>query len=108
MGKIDDMRRQREERHAQDERAKARREAAATVKLPSSAPSTSAVPPIVVDAEPTVRVAQPTTTNRRPAAAAEGVCSVCGKVRSLQHGLISSHQKGLGKFCAGSRKPPAA
>ena len=112
MGKIDDMRRQREERHAQDERAKARRDAAATVKLPSPAttPATAStatsIPPLVADPEETVPVAQ--ASSRRPTEADEGVCAVCGKVRPLQGGMISSHQKGLGKFCPGSRKPPAA
>lgn len=39
--------------------------------------------------------------------ALEGKCSVCGKMRALSNGLIGDHQKGLGKFCAGSRKAPA-
>lgn len=44
-----------------------------------------------------------------PAAAADdvGACSVCGKSKPLQRGLIASHQKGLGTMCPGSRKPPA-
>ncbi len=36
-----------------------------------------------------------------------GKCSVCRKTLALQHdGMIGSHQKGLGKHCPGSRKPP--
>jgi hypothetical protein len=41
------------------------------------------------------------------AAALEGRCSVCGKLRALDRGLVMSHQKGLGKACPGSRKAPA-
>lgn len=102
MGKIDDMRRQREEQFARDERA-ARARASAT---PGAAPATveGAVAPI--EAEATLRVAPP-STKRKPVADEEGVCSVCGKVRAVQGGMIASHQKGLGKFCPGSRKPPA-
>lgn len=36
-----------------------------------------------------------------------GTCSSCGKAKPLQRGVIASHQKGLGKLCPGSRKPPA-
>jgi hypothetical protein len=39
-------------------------------------------------------------------AAVKGRCSVCGKVRVLDRGLVSSHQKGLGKACPGSLKQP--
>jgi hypothetical protein len=41
------------------------------------------------------------------AVAVEGRCSTCGKVRALENGLVTSHQKGLGKACPGSRKAPA-
>jgi hypothetical protein len=41
------------------------------------------------------------------AAGVEGRCSSCGKVKALQNGLVTSHQKGLGKACPGSRKAPA-
>ena len=37
----------------------------------------------------------------------QGRCSGCGKLRALNNGLIANHQKGLGKMCVGSRKPPA-
>lgn len=36
-----------------------------------------------------------------------GRCSVCGKKKAVEQGLVVSHQKGLGKMCAGSRKAPA-
>jgi hypothetical protein len=36
-----------------------------------------------------------------------GTCSACGKAKPLHRGVLASHQKGLGKMCPGSRKPPA-
>jgi hypothetical protein len=35
-----------------------------------------------------------------------GTCSACGKPKPLQRGVLANHQKGLGKMCPGSRKPP--
>jgi hypothetical protein len=37
----------------------------------------------------------------------QGRCTGCGKTRAVERGPIASHQKGLGKACPGSRKPPA-
>ena len=69
MGKLDDMRRQREAQHT------------GTATPPAEAPAS--------DSD-------------------TGKCSVCRKTLALQHdGMVGSHQKGLGKFCPGSRKPPA-
>jgi hypothetical protein len=73
MGKVDDMRKQREAQHA----------AAAGGDPDPEAPAD-------VDAS-----------------ADTGKCSVCGKLKALQNGLIAPHQKGLGKMCIGSRRPPA-
>jgi hypothetical protein len=42
-----------------------------------------------------------------PNAEIKGKCATCGKLRTLQNGLVSNHQKGLGKACPGSRKAPA-
>ena len=36
----------------------------------------------------------------------EGRCSGCNKRKAIDRGLVVSHQKGLGKMCPGSRKPP--
>lgn len=36
-----------------------------------------------------------------------GKCATCGKALAIQRGVVAQHQKGLGKFCPGSRKPPA-
>jgi hypothetical protein len=77
MTKIDDMRRLREAAYLGDARVTPRRGKGA---------ATPAVP---------------------DAAALEGRCSVCGKLRALDRGLVMSHQKGLGKACPGSRKAPA-
>lgn len=80
MGKVDDMRRRREAQH----RAAAPTDTDAT---PSDEPA--AVAAAEAEAEPT-----------------SGVCAECGKVKAVQRGLVVSHQRGLGKFCPGSRKPP--
>jgi hypothetical protein len=70
MGKLDDMRRQREALHG--DKTASPEEAAAT-----ETDSTT------------------------------GKCSACRKTLALQHdGTIGNHQKGLGKMCPGSRKPP--
>jgi hypothetical protein len=135
MGKVEDMRRQRELLFAQNERAAAARAAAA--KAPTgAAPAPLPAPPAALPASPAATsdddlgeaseptpAAAPGRGGRRagPAAAGkaarsprgarggdeQGACSVCGKQRPLQGGLVSSHQKGFGKMCAGSRKPPA-
>jgi hypothetical protein len=69
MGKLDDMRRQREAQYAG---------------------------------------ADAVVADKAAAEATSGRCASCRKTLALQHdGLIGSHQKGLGKFCPGSRKPPA-
>lgn len=79
MGKLDDIRKQREAQFAQQER-EAGGQASATnvVGLPS----------------------------KRSSEVIEGKCSECGKLKAVQGGLVVSHQKGLGKMCAGSRKEP--
>jgi hypothetical protein len=79
MGKVDDMRRRREAQH----RAAHPDEAAAT-------------PDATADGGGDVAVSDADT----------GACSVCGKVKALQRGVIASHQKGLGTMCPGSRRPP--
>ncbi|MGO8995614.1 MAG: hypothetical protein ACLQVI_20075 [Polyangiaceae bacterium] len=88
MSKIDQLRRQREEQHERQEQ-QAGTPAAKSARIVTSAPVLAA---------------------RHVKSAGddlEGKCSVCGKVRALQNGLVTSHQKGLGKMCPGSRKEPA-
>ena len=93
MGKIEDMRRLREQQFAESE--------VAVAKHAKAAPASSAVEvaaPKAVAAEP-VKVADSDV--------AEGKCPECGKTKPVQNGVMASHQKGFGKNCAGSRKPPA-
>lgn len=102
MGKIDDMRRQRERQVAE---ADARR---------ASAPTQSGVEPAAPPPAPKRDVAAALTAAHAALAPkapspddAKGTCSVCGKTKGLANGVLVQHQKGLGKPCAGSRKPPA-
>lgn len=139
MGKVEDMRRQRELIYAQNERAAQARAAAASKAAAEVAPPApprgeppADVAPAHAPAEPTeaAEAAEPEAGGERgagkraapkrsagklsrPARAGrggeeQGACSVCGKQRPLQGGMVSSHQKGFGKACPGSRQPPAA
>ncbi len=94
MGKIDDMRRIREQSFADMEKrgAKAppavRNEPAANADPPAPAPARNAKAGAGADAT-------------------EGKCAECGKTKPVQNGVMAQHQKGFGKVCAGSRKAPA-
>ena len=91
MSKLDQLRRQREAQHERQEQQ---------ARAPGIAPSAKS---------PAVAVPAPEIRRRdvKPAEeGAKGVCSVCGKLRVLNGGLVSNHQKGLGKMCPGSRKEP--
>jgi hypothetical protein len=103
MGKIDDMRRLREAQYAERERGAKQRATGSVGDAPSAAvPDAEVIEAEAVDAEP----APPRSSGRRGAAADEGTCSACGKVKPVQNGLIAVHQKGLGKVCTGSRRAP--
>lgn len=92
MSKIDEMRRQREAQ----QKAREANDKGRDSKEP--APKLAAVVPLRPgNFEPAAPVDPEATT---------GKCAECGKVRSLERGLVSQHQKGLGKLCPGSRKPP--
>jgi hypothetical protein len=98
MSKIDQLRRQREEQHARQQ------EQTGTPKAPARAKAAEPAEPTPVAApKPPSALA-----SRKPKAGedAEGTCSVCGKTRPLANGMVSNHQKGFGKMCAGSRKEP--
>jgi hypothetical protein len=103
MGKIDDMRRQREAKAAADERAQKARASGTTISARASVPVV--VP--VEDVPVTVETSAPIAMRKKAAAATEGACSVCGKIRPVHKQQVATHQKGLGKVCPGSRKPPA-
>ena len=96
MSKIDQLRRQREEQHdRQVEQLRAPGPGSRAKSAPVAAPAPAPAPVLAA------RRAKVATE------ALEGSCSVCGKMRALNNGLVSNHQKGLGKMCPGSRKEPA-
>ena len=92
MGKLDDIRRQREQQFVEQQSAP-----------PVRAAKKTAVVAEVVTTAGRTGAAQ----SRRAVDEGEAKCAVCGKLRPLSNGLVADHQKGLGKFCAGSRKKPA-
>ena len=105
MGKIDDMRRLREEQFARNARAN---EGAAKKASTASAPSTaSAAIPSASAAAPRASAKAASYEEKASSAAEEGKCPTCGKMKPLTNGLLANHQKGFGKACAGSRKEPA-
>ena len=92
MSKTDQLRRQREAHYAQQEE--------------QASKSEGKIAPVVT-APITATPAVVATRAKTSADAEEGKCAVCGKVRALSNGVVSNHQKGLGKMCPGSRKEPA-
>jgi hypothetical protein len=112
MGKTDDLRRLREAQHAQRESAIRTASGARAAAAPPPAPAPSLAEAIedavVPTAKPKAAVSGRAARVARAAAADDtGTCSSCHKAKPLQNGVIASHQKGLGKMCPGSRKPPA-
>ena len=79
MGKLDDIRKQREAQFAQQEGD-------------AGTPARSAV----AKSRPAQKASE----------VIDGKCAECGKLKAVQSGLVVSHQKGLGKMCPGSRKAP--
>jgi hypothetical protein len=101
MGKIEDMRRVREQQFADNDK-RANEDKRAVAKNGTKEASTATAAPAI-----TPRATAPKETASPTADADEGKCSVCGKMKALTNGLVASHQKGFGKACAGSRKEPA-
>jgi len=97
MSKIDEIRRQREAQHAQNTRDN---------KAEAAQPKAAKVVPIRPEVA-IAPVASATTPRAKKGADEEGKCAHCGKLKALSNGLVSQHQKGLGKVCPGSRKAPA-
>lgn len=100
MGKLDDMRRLREEQHEAKQRAADAKKKAAPKAAPAAAPEPA----------PTREVAPRTeTAARRKSEGADekGECPSCKKQKPLVNGVLANHQKGFGKMCPGSRQPPA-
>ncbi len=117
MGKIDDMRRQREQQFADAEQRQAKAARARPVDVAPPARSAAPVPtaaPGRADPEraqptrPTRPSAAKKTSSKSGGAAVDeqGKCPDCGKMKPVSNGLLASHQKGFGKACAGSRKKP--
>ena len=115
MGKIDDMRRQREQQFADAEHreAKAAKARPVVADPPGAAPvSPASAKPESEPSQPT-RPARPTSPTKTTSAktgettSEQGKCPECGKMKPLQGGVMASHQKGFGKACPGSRKKPA-
>lgn len=101
MSKVDDMRRQREERFAESaRRAASAPKRAAVVAPPETKAAAAPLDDGVEPAPPTRSVAS------KGASAEEGRCPECGKTKPLQNGVMASHQHGFGKPCAGSRRAP--
>lgn len=85
MGKIDDMRRQREQQFAAAGKGQAKATKAQSVDVDAAVAKAAAA----------------------GADADRGKCPDCGKMKPLSNGVMASHQKGFGKACPGSRKTPA-
>lgn len=91
MSKSEEIRRMRERQYALREH-----DAVGQPKVPST------LPPPAAPAD-----AEAPAPSPRAKAEEQGRCSGCGKTRALVTGLVTVHQKGLGKICPGSRKEPA-
>jgi hypothetical protein len=124
MGKIDDMRRLREQQFAETAARRAKGRANGAAQEPSerrtgaaadthevSEPETSraqAVSTTPVGASSTPAGSKkPDTLTSRATTDAKAKCPECGKLRRVTNGAFASHQKGFGKACPGSRKTPA-
>lgn len=119
MGKIDDMRRQREQQFADAEQREAKAAKAVkpgTAPLPQAAPVVDKVAPVRATsaAEPAQpsRPTRPTANKKKTSSKSgasvdeQGKCPDCGKTKPLSNGMLANHQKGFGKACSGSRKKP--
>ena len=116
MGKIDDMRRLREQQFADAEQREAKGAKAAKPAPASQAPVVANVAPVRATsaAEPAQpsRPTRPTANTKKTSSKSgasvdeQGKCPGCGKMKPLSNGMLANHQKGFGKACSGSRKKP--
>lgn len=124
MGKLDDMRRLREQQFADGKKRQITPRAPEPVAAPPAgapraAAAQAAARAAATDASGEAGPAQPTRPTRPTQAKKktssksggvvdeQGKCPVCGKMKPLSNGVLASHQKGFGKACAGSRQAPA-
>ena len=113
MGKIDDMRRLREQAFADAEKR-----ASNAKRAPAAPPAAKAAPASPPPSDDREEIAQPSRPTRGAAKKketssksggsvdAQGKCPDCGKMKPLANGVMASHQKGFGKACPGSKKKP--
>jgi hypothetical protein len=120
MGKIEDMRRQREQQFADAEQREAKAAKAvkpAPIAAPVAAPAAkvaSAPASLPGGAEPPqpTRPTRPTASAKKTSSKSggtvdeQGKCPDCRKMKPLSNGVLANHQKGFGKACSGSRKKP--
>jgi hypothetical protein len=125
MGKLDDMRRLREQQFADGQKRRtsprppepAAPRAPAPPGTPAPAAAAADAPEPAEDegpAQPTrptraAKAPRSTSPKKKSGSSAEdhGTCPACGKVKPLAGGVLAGHQKGLGKACPGSRQKPA-
>jgi hypothetical protein len=119
MGKIDDMRKMREKQFEEAQRAAANAPKNGVAKngvvhAPKPVAATDAeldkeIPEFEDRSKPVQRgkkiADEPSTP--KVADGEKARCSDCGKMKPVQNGVMAMHQKGMGKMCAGSRKPPS-
>jgi hypothetical protein len=106
MGKIDDMRRQREQQFAEAEQRQAK---AAKVRPPAVAAPVVAAPVVAapaVEAPVAEKRTKQTSSKSGAKVTDQGKCPDCNKMKPLSNGVMASHQKGFGKACPGSKKKP--
>ena len=120
MGKIDDMRRQREQAFADAEQREAKaakgvKPAAVTQPVASPVAKAASAPASLPGGADPPQPTRPTrgtgstkkTSSKSGASVDEqGKCPDCGKMKPLSNGVLANHQKGFGKACSGSRKKP--
>jgi histone H1/5 len=130
MGKIEDMRRLREQQFADGHKRRTTPQDPEPARAPSPAKPAPAKPAPATPAPATAAAAkaaapaddgpaQPTRPTRPTKAkkttsaksggeiAEQGKCPVCKKMKPLSNGVLAQHQKGFGKACAGARQKPA-
>ena len=104
MGKIDDMRRQREQQFAESEQREAK---AAKAKPAAAAPVAPVAPTRAAEPAPERAASSKKSTSKSGAVMDEqGKCPDCNKMKPLANGVLAQHQKGFGKACPGSKKKP--
>jgi hypothetical protein len=100
MGKIDDMRRLREQQFADGQKRRTTPRAADVVVADSAAA------PAAPAASKPAATKNAKASKSGAAVEEQGRCPGCGKMKPVSNGLLANHQKGFGKACTGSRKKP--